>query len=91
MTPTVGRVVHFHADAKFVAEHEQMAAVMQEGGRRTPASYKEGEAVPFIFTRINEGGTVNGHVMPDGPMMLWLTDVVEGKEPGQWSWPPMVK
>lgn len=84
MTPTIGRIVHYHFTEANVRH------LMDEHGIKHVA----GDIAPMIVTMVRlNGGTdirVNGQVFCDGPEVLWAVSVKRGGEPGQWSWPPKV-
>jgi len=52
----------------------------------------DGTFIPAIVTGVNSDGSVNLHLFPNVKTQSWMqtfvTSVIEGDTPGQWSWPP---
>ena len=45
----------------------------------------EGDRLPMIVTQVSPGQDVNGQAFLDGNDSLWVQDVFEGEDPGQWE------
>lgn len=84
MKPAIGRIVHYK-----VAESDGFAKWYEDGllDRRIDA----GELLPAIIVHDWGKGCVNLQVFVDGPAgTKYRTSVVEGSEPGDWSWPLLI-
>ena len=44
-----------------------------------------GERIPLLVVKVS-GERVNGPVFPDGSAQLWVHDINEGNNNGEWSW-----
>lgn len=72
--PSIGRIVRYQP-------------VGSERGNNN-----NGEYAPAIITQVFDSAAVgvNLRVFFDGEVVGWRTSVLEGDNPGQWSWPPRV-
>lgn len=69
---SVGRIVRYHVAA----------------GTPYPLGGNDAAELPAIITAVWPDGGVNLKVFCDAEPDKWVPGVVEGTEPGQWSWPP---
>ena len=44
-----------------------------------------GDSVPAVITRVNDDGTVNLHLLLDGPATHWISGIPEGAGKGEWA------
>ena len=71
-TPTIGRIVHYHVPRD---------SAPLGGGNHA-------DVAPAVIVAVWSATCVNLKVLTDGPADVWKTSIVEGDQPGQWSWPP---
>lgn len=94
MAPTIGRILHYRLTADDVKRIEEVHLVNWTPGKVVGNPHQEGQVLPLIVAVVwpNEYGPdfdgVNGQVVLDGALSLWVTSVKEGTEPGMWQWPP---
>ena len=69
--------VEYRLTAEDVAQHN--------AERPTPAAI-EGQVVPFIMTKTNDDGTVNGKAIigGDDPLIFHFTRIDQGLQSGRW-------
>lgn len=91
MSPTIGRIVHFHPNQYAADRINSDAGHEKWGNKVTP-----GEPIAAVVVRVWSSTCVNLMVLPDGPTPFWFTSVSESvDEPGEgvnsyWTWPPRV-
>lgn len=88
MAPTVGRIVHYRLSFQDVQRIRQRRRLHESEEVFTGNPVEEGEVAPMLVVAVWGPTCVNGHVLLDGYDSLWVTSVVEGTDPGAWSWPP---
>lgn len=78
MIPTLGCIVHYR-----LSEFD-----LQALDHLTTNSYKVGDIIPMLVTRIwDKGESASGTGFYDGETTLWLTSRMQGDNVGQWHKP----
>lgn len=100
VTPTIGRIVHYHLSGgdldRINRKRALSSAAFSDGLVERGNPTLPGQVVPLVVTAVwpDEYGPgtfgVNGQALLDGSDSLWVTSAAEGSKPGQWSWPPKV-
>ncbi|MGW1261138.1 hypothetical protein ACWD7Y_04155 [Streptomyces drozdowiczii] len=100
--PTLGRIVHYRLTAQDAADINRRRADAQHaaaGAERTGYvvhhgnSALEGQICPATVVRAfnSDSGACNLQVTLDGNDTFWATSRTEGTDPGQWSWPEVIR
>lgn len=70
-----------------LAESDQQQAASSAASRVLNEQHTTGEPIPAIVTRVNFDGTVNLHLLLDGPATHWVARADYGEEEaGTWRW-----
>jgi hypothetical protein len=83
MKPTIGRIVHFHITKELVRPAIIVHVWSQEQGSAIQ--------IQVFLDGLNDMSIpMGGHIFSNHECergMAWRTSVIEGEEPGNWSWP----
>lgn len=85
--PTIGRIVHF----SIPPDVAQMLNSAREKNPQGGTQVMIGEKIAMIITRVKSDTVVNGKMVLDGKGELWAQNVEFGVNPGQWSWPEVIR
>lgn len=84
--PTLGRIAHYTLTEEDVRRLDNDRIATLAYGNLPHA----GDTVPVVVVALGEDRTINGQAFLDGNDRLWVANVTEGDEPGQWHYPPRV-